>query len=278
MEFRQDPEWVRTVANKELVYSAPSQGSVACRRNIAYAAGDASDRLMDVYTPTEGTGSSFRPAILFVHGGPIPANLATSPKNWRIFESYGRLAAAMGFAGITFSHRLFSVASYPEAAEDLRAAVEYARAHAESLHVDQNSLCIWVFSGGGPLLSIYLRDAPEYVRCLVGYYPALDLPTSLFGVSIPRESFSPTVQLKKVTGCIPPIFIAKAALDSPELNATIDAFLRAAIENGVSVELANHPTGHHGFDVEDNNEQSRETIRRTFDFVTRYLTQQNRAI
>jgi hypothetical protein len=29
----------------------------------------------------------------------------------------------------------------------------------------------------------------------------------------------------------------------------------------------NHPTGHHGFDIEDNNNRSREILKRTIEFI-----------
>lgn len=139
MEGRQDPEWVKNVANKKLVYRVSPRGDISCRGNIPYVADDESQRLMDVYVPTDGNAVGIHPAILFVHGGPIPANLATLPKDWRIFQDYGRLAAAVGLAGVTFNHRRFGLSSYPDAAEDVWAALEYVRANAESLLVDKNS-------------------------------------------------------------------------------------------------------------------------------------------
>jgi dienelactone hydrolase len=272
MEGRQDPEWVKILADKELVYSVSPRSTVTCRGDIPYAADDKSERLMDVYTPTGGNAVGVRPAILFVHGGPIPNNLATPPKDWNLFRGYGRLAAAMDLAGVTFNHRLFSVSSYADAAEDVRTAVEYVRANAESLRIDKNNLCVWAFSGGGPLLSDYLRESREYIRCLVAYYAVLDLPGSISGVSTPEVSFSPAAQLKQAIAPIPPMFIARAGLDSRELNATINSYLREAVTRNLSVDFANHSTGHHGFDVEDDNERSREIIRRTLDFAVGHLT------
>ena len=35
----------------------------------------------------------------------------------------------------------------------------------------------------------------------------------------------------------------------------------------LTVEVVNHATGHHGFDIEDDNDRSREIIRRTIEFI-----------
>lgn len=277
MEGRQDPEWVKVLASKKLVYSVSWRRDVHCCDCIPYADGG-SQRFMDVYTPNDGGTAQLHPAILFVHGGPIPANLATPPKDWKIFRDYGQQAAAVGLAGVTFNHRLFDLSSYSDAAEDVRDAVKYVRANAEFLRIDKNSLCLWFFSGAGPLMSTYLRQAAEYVRCLVAYYAVLDCSDSLFGNSAPDEAFSPAAQLKLSVAPHPPIFIARAGLDRPELNATIDVFLREALAIGAPVEIANNPTGHHGFDVEDDNEQSREIIRRTFDFAASHLNNADNSI
>jgi acetyl esterase/lipase len=270
MEGRQDPEWVKVLASKKLVYSISWRRDVHCCDCIPYV-GDGSQRFMDVYTPSDGDTAQLHPAILFVHGGPIPANLATLPKDWKIFRDYGQQATAVGLAGVTFNHRLFDLSSYSDAAEDVRDAVKYVRANAEFLRIDKNSLCLWFFSGAGLLMSTYLREAAEYVRCLVAYYAVFDCSDSLFGNSAPDEAFSPAAQLKLTSARLPPIFIARAGLDRPELNVTIDAFLQEALAKNVAVDFANHPTGHHGFDVEDDNERSREIIRRTFDFVVKHI-------
>jgi hypothetical protein len=76
----------------------------------------------------------------------------------------------------------------------------------------------------------------------------------------PRESNKPT-------SLYPPMFIARAGLDSPDLNDGLDRFVQAALRNNVAVELFNHPTGQHGFDIEDDNARSREILKRTVEFL-----------
>ena len=41
--------------------------------------------------------------------------------------------------------------------------------------VDSTRLALWAFSGGGPFLSLALREGAPTFRALVAYYAALDL-------------------------------------------------------------------------------------------------------
>src|SRR4051812_48764757 len=80
---------------------------------------------VDLYLP-DAAGP--RPAIVFVHGGPIPAALRPTPRDWGVYRGYGSLAASGGLVGVTVDHRLHSPMAYADAAEDVTAAVELARA------------------------------------------------------------------------------------------------------------------------------------------------------
>src|SRR5207248_2761146 len=77
-----------------------------------------------------------RPGVVFIHGGPIPADLRPAPTDWGVYRSYGELAAASGFVGATFNHRYHSRAQLDEAASDIAAAIQYLRAHAAPFHLD----------------------------------------------------------------------------------------------------------------------------------------------
>lgn len=39
------------------------------------------------------------------------------------------------------------------------------------------------------------------------------------------------------------------------------------VKNNLSIEVMNHATGHHGFDIEDYNARSREILKRTIEFL-----------
>jgi len=66
---------------------------------------------------------------------------------------------------------------------------------------------------------------------------------------------------------IAPIFIARAGLDNPRLNGTVDQFVQEALARNATIDVSNHPKGHHGFDILDDDERSREIIGRTIAFI-----------
>ena len=268
----QDPDWVKAVAGKRMVYAAPGMARVRVRKDLTYKRAAGVELKMDVYSPPGAGRGARRPAVFFIHGGRVPPNLLTTPKDWGAFVSFGRLAAASGFVGVTFNHRFYAWESLGDSQADVTDAVAYVREHADELGVDRDRVVLWAVSAGGIFLSRPLRDAPPYVRCLVAYYPELDLqgeraaaPASVSDETL-RE-YSPVYQLGRGGKGAPPIFIARAGLDDADLNAGVDRFVQAALSKNVTLDVVNHATGHHAFDTEDDNDRSREIIRQTVAFI-----------
>lgn len=268
----EDPEWIREIAPKRIVYSVPLMNRVRVRKNLTYKRVGGTELKMDVYAPLSVRRTERRPAVIFIHGGRIPPNLRTAPKEWGAYVSFGQLVAASGFVGVTFNHRFYAWESLSDSQNDLMDLIAYIRQHAGELGVDKDRIVLWAVSAGGIFLSQPLRDRPQYIRCLVAYYAELDLqnerqsaPPSVTDEML-RE-FSPVYHLSKAGPGVPPIFIARAGLDDADLNAGLDRFVQVALSKNVTLDLANHPTGHHGFDVEDNNDRSREIIKRTIEFI-----------
>lgn len=81
---------------------------------------------IDVHAARGPTGVP-RPVVVFVPGGPLPAEVEPKPRDWPTFLGYGALAAASGMVGVTLDHRLHSIADYSIAAQDVASAVEQAR-------------------------------------------------------------------------------------------------------------------------------------------------------
>ena len=262
------------VVKLPLVYSLAGMDEVVVKSDLKYTRADEPHLLMDVYAPPRPGKNERRPAVLFIHGNVPPGSRA---KDMGVFKSWGRLAAASGMIGVTFTHRL----GYPnprlsEAESDVSAAVEYVRANADSLGVDKDRICLAAYSGGGPMLSAAMRERPAYVRCLVAFYAFLDIRQSELhrghesGDALTR--FSPVTYLAAGAGKIAPVFIARAGLDEiPALNESIDRFTREAISVNAAVTVVNHPRGVHGFDVLTDDERSREIIRAALAFMKTHL-------
>jgi acetyl esterase/lipase len=256
------------------VYNIPGMDEVMVKSDLKYTRLNDPHLLMDVYVPPRLGKHERRPAILFIHGS-VPAG--SPAKDMGVYKSWGRLVAASGMVGVTFTHRL----GYPkplltEAASDVSAAINYIRANAASLNIDKDRICLAAYSGGGPMLSPAMRDRPAYVRCLVAFYAFLDIQQSELHKTheTPEmvRAFSPITYLANDAGKIPPLFIARAGLDDiPAMNNSIDRFIGEAIARNSAVIFANHPQGVHGFDTQTDDDKSREIIRAALAFMKIHL-------
>lgn len=265
---------MRELVMMPVVYSIPGMDKVILKSDLKYTHVNEPHLLMDVYIPSHLGKDERRPVVLFIHGS-VPAG--SPAKNMGVYRSWGRLVAASGMVGVTFTHRL----GYPkprlsEAASDVSTAINYIRANAASLRIDQDRICLAAYSGGGPMLSVAMRDPPAYVRCLVAFYAFLDIEQSelhrTHETPEALKSFSPINYLAGDAGKLAPMFIARAGLDEiPKLNDSIDRFTREAISKNAAITVANHPQGVHGFDSQTNDDRSREIIRSALAFMRTHL-------
>lgn len=256
-----------------IVYRIPGMDRTAVRRDVAYETGgtpthDQPPLLMDVYGPAAGEKARL-PAVVLIHGGPVPN---ARPKDWGVFTSYGRLLAASGFVAVTFNHGFSSPERLLDAAAHVESAIAHVRANADGLGIDPDRIGLWAFSGGGPFLSAAIRDRPPFVRALVAFYAILDLRARPPGASAAvtdemRRDLSPLVHLGAEGTAMAPIFIARAGLDHPLLNGPLDRFVQEALARNLTLDVMNHATGRHGFDILDDDARSREIIARTLDFL-----------
>jgi len=214
----------------------------------------------DLYLP-EATHPS--PAIVFVHGGPIPADLRPAPRDWPVYRGYVSLAAMRGIAGVTVDHRLYDTADYPLAAADVAASVQTARADPR---VDADRVAIWFFSGGGLLLADWLRMPPAWLRCAAVTYPLL---APLPGWTVdPR--FRPT-EAVDMAGALP-IVLTRVGRERPPVADTVEAFVAAARTCEARLDVVDVPHGRHGFDMIDHTDESRKAIEHAFGAVLAELT------
>jgi len=250
-----------------VVLTVPGMDAVSVKRDVAYKTVDGQPLLMDVFSPAGPPRA--RPAVILVHGGPIPK---LGAKNMGVFVSYGELLAASGFVAVSFDHRFLAPTRLPDAAADLADAVAYVRQNAGSLGVDPNRLALWAFSGGGPFLAAPLRERPSWLRAVVAYYAVLDLqqppPGADSGIGDEmRRTFSAILGLGDGAHSAPPLLVARAGLDNPWLNGGLDRFVEAAMSKGAMLDVLNHPEGRHGFDILDDDARTKQIIRRTLEFL-----------
>jgi len=240
---------------------------VEVTRGLVYRTDGNVSLRMDVYRPPNLKANERRAAVVFLHGG---ANLAAMPPptEWGVYQSYGRLVGASGLIGVTFNQRIGEGAE--KGFGDARAAIDYVRGHAADLHVDPDRLCLAAYSAGGPLLAIAIGDPQPYFRCLVGFYGVLDIQPP---ITAERAQYSPIEQLKLHADKLPPILIARAGKDSPQLNATIDRFVAEGLSRDVKLEVHNIKGAPHAFDILTPSPEVRDVIARTIEFMKANLNQ-----
>ncbi|HZB46749.1 MAG TPA: tetratricopeptide repeat protein, partial [Pyrinomonadaceae bacterium] len=135
---------------------------------------------------------------------------------------------------------------------DLAALIDYVRANAADLHVDANRVGLWSCSFHAMMgLPVALDETRKYIRAAVFYY----------GVMTEHPTRNDV-----------PFFVARAGDDDPQLNGSIDVFMKAAVEEEVPVTFVNYVGGQHAFDLLDDTERTREIIRQTIDFLKFNLT------
>jgi acetyl esterase/lipase len=268
----EDPPWVKDVASKRIVYSVPGMERVEVRRDLVYKRAADFALKADVYSPPRHKRGTPQPAVIFIHGGSLPPNLLTKPKDWGVYRSYGQLIAASGFVGITFNHRYHGYDFLDEAQSDVDDLIAYVRNRADALGVDKERIFIWAFSAGGIFLSHALRAAPPYIRGIIAYYALLDLrprrkevPASVSDEAL--QEFSPLYHVSSSGKMLPPMFVARAGRDDADLNRALDRFVQEATAKSANLDFSNHATGRHGFDIFNDDARSREIIKRTVDFI-----------
>jgi acetyl esterase/lipase len=258
--------------SQPIVYSVPGMDKVDVRPGIVYKREGPNEQKMDIYIPPGLPADARRPAVIFVHGGPLGKNPSPGAKDWGVYKSYGRLMAASGLIGVTFDHRYVSmgVKDLETSFADVEEAIRFVRANSASYHLDPERIALWVFSGGGPHLSIGLRGDATFIRCLVSFYAILDLSASAarLGESPQAmEKFSPVSWLSKAPEYLPPVLIGRAGLDSTDINRSVELFVSRMLALNGDINLLNHPLGRHGFDVYDDNEQTRDVIAASVAFL-----------
>jgi len=218
-----------------VVYRLPGMDRVQVYSNLDYSGVDPTRLLMDVYLPTDSTSNEPRPVMILVHGGASPD---LSPKDWGVFQSWGRLIAAAGMVAVTFNHRLSPPPDslLAESNSDVQSAIDYVRANVASWHADPDRIGVCVWSIGGPLIAALLRERPTYVRCLVTFCAMLDLQQYASFVEATMleflKEFSPINSLRADAGKLSPMLILRAGRDNvPFLNdARSREIIRGALE------------------------------------------------
>jgi acetyl esterase/lipase len=214
---------------------------------------------VDLYLPD---ATQPQPAIVFVHGGPVPADLRPTPRDWPLYRGYGALAAARGAVGVMVDHRLHDLTAYSLAAADVADAIELARTDPR---VDADRVAVWFFSGGGLLMADWLRTPAPWLRAVAASYPLLG--------PFPGWDVDPRYRPVEAVAAGPlPIVLTRAGRENPQIAAIVEEFVAAASARDARLEIIDVPNGQHGFDYLDHTEESRKAVEQAMDSVLAALS------
>ncbi|MER6132940.1 alpha/beta hydrolase [Streptomyces sp. NPDC001815] len=221
---------------------------------------------VDLHLPESGEAQGPWPAVLFVHGGPVPPDLVPTPRDAPFYLGYARCTAGLGAVGAVVDHRLHGLTDYARAADDIAEALELLRADPR---VDARRIALWIFSGAGPLAADWIAAPPSWLRCLALTYPIL-APLPGWGAIGPR--FHPVPALRADDAAPPPLVLTRAGLETPQIAATVEEFTTAAQETKTPVEIIDVPRGRHGFEIHEPTDESRDAVSRAMRTVLAHLT------
>jgi acetyl esterase/lipase len=176
----------------------PESQAIETRSGVAYANHDAVSLLGDLYLPA---GAGPFPALVGVHGGGWQAGARNA------FQFWGPYLAERGYALFAISYRLAKKGQrmFPQAVNDVLAAVQFVRGSAREIRVDPERIALFGASAGAHLASLAALGGETFkgsypndefvavstkVKALVGVYGVYDLAEmwQRYQLQSPREN------------------------------------------------------------------------------------------
>src|SRR5438477_2050573 len=123
---------------------APEKNSVKVEKDVVFGKGGQTDLKCDIYRPPAGA-SEKRMGLIHIHGGGF-ARGTKDNMGGQIIPITSR-----GYVSISIDYRLNGVAKWPAPIHDVKAAIRWMRANANSLGIDPQRIAVVGHSAGGHL-------------------------------------------------------------------------------------------------------------------------------
>lgn len=234
------------ISLRESVMHALPLPEAAAMREIAdqtYLDAAKPDHAYDLYLPDAKTT---RPLVLLVHGGaPAVSGLRKAPlmRSWaqQIAARSGAAVAVVGWDG---DRRLTA---------QIDAAYAQLRTRAGEYGIDAARPCIVTFSAGvASVIPHALGDKTLAPRCIVGLYGDWQPAAQALAAADARGL---------------PLLVVRAGRDDVVPDTSAPAFVAAAKQAGVKVEVLRHPQGLHVFEIRNPGAQTSEILEDTLEFL-----------
>jgi dienelactone hydrolase len=225
--------------NAPFFYRAPPPGAVAISKNVQYGTADTAVLRMDIYHPGRTRATS--PALIFF-------NVASGRDRGNgFYAAWARTAASKGLVAIVPD--LHS----GRAEQDFTSLVAHLTQHAANYGIDREAIAVYAGSGNVFTAFPIVEDPKQTaVKAAVMYY-----------------GMAPITEFRRDL----PVLYVRAGLDRPSVTggstSGITSLAAQAITQNAPLTLLNDPTGHHAFEMIDDDAVTRDAIERTIDFVKR---------
>lgn len=260
------------IAKMKIVYTLPNMDQVKIQHNIEYVEVNENTLHFDIFYPPSFTSDSKLPVVIFVMGYADKTMNEMVGCKLKELESYilwSKLIAASGMAAIIYET--------DQPISDLLEIIDNIQQNATKLQIDEKRIGIWSCSGNVPTALTVITPSNEHlIKCAVLYYGVMlswddsDVIPKLaeqIGFEYPTGmSFS------QISQNIPQLILRAGLEEIPHLNDSIDHFVKNSVSNNIPITFVNNSKGQHGFDIYDNNENSRELIKQTIRFLQFHLS------
>jgi hypothetical protein len=255
------------VTLKRVQVQMPATESVEVRHQIPYGG---TGQTLDVYYPAVAASSAR--AVILVSG--LSDIGAQQFFGCRINEmesviSWAKLFAASGVAAVTYT-------TGEDPTSDVRTLIDHLAQSGDEIGIAAGRVALWACSSHVPNGLGLLMAAPQRIACAAFCYGfMLDLDGSSAVAEAQRKwRFANPARGKSVAG-LPsdvPLLIVRAGRDAfSEINPSIDRFVAHALARNLPIQLVNHATGAHGFDVDEPGPTTERLVEQILTFVRRNL-------
>ncbi|MDB6138362.1 MAG: nlhH 3 [Verrucomicrobiaceae bacterium] len=252
---------------------------VVTERKVFWKQGDDS---LDLIACRPVTAASARPWVLVVHGGGWDGGTADE------FAEWNQELASHGLVVLTMNYRLAPKDRWPAQRDDVRHAVEWARAHAQELGLDPAKLIMMGRSAGGQIASACAYGQPDLkvARCILFYSPmdmvfarkyayAEDILNSLSLLrkylggdpeQVP-EAYHTSSAINYVTPAAPPTLLMHGTNDSLVWVKQSRRFAQRLEEAGVKHRFIELPWATHGCDYFPSTPEGQLSMHAVLEFI-----------
>jgi hypothetical protein len=240
--------------------AAPVVYTVSGMEGVRTAAAPYSQgRTADIYYPAGYTFTSPLPVVVFAMGYSTAQTegwFGAKLKDMGQYVSWGQLVAASGMIGVTYE------TDFPD--DDISAVLSFVRSRAADFGFDAGRVAIWACSGNAQTGLVALTDKGAQrsgaTRCGVLYYPVVSYFMNK------GEEVMPAPFKRALRSDVPLLYV-KVGKDRPEWMEQSEIFLSANQKQGAPLKVISYDQGIHGFDTDQDNEESRRIVGQTIEFL-----------